>query len=266
MQSPWLDLNDIKGSINGVIGLRELGQSLAARQPFDIETTQLMRHALGDWRDFTTTPSRATFPTADREVLYHERGLEPALVRLPAEAFDELTDDAGLTAESDAVFALFHSEFPVIDVSQTALQRANFAFERLLRFEIYLRRFIHDAMTKAFGEDWPRHRLPPDIYNDWMDKRSKAQSKGGDAGLLIDQADFTHYLVIIQRNDNWSTVFKPLFHRKEDVVESLQRLAPLRVDTMHARPMNITNADLLMLYVETTRIVGVARMYAGSLL
>lgn len=71
--------------------------------------------------------------------------------------------------------------------------------------------------------------------------------------------------MIIQRNDNWKILFEPLFHRKEDVVESLQRLAPLRVDTMHARPMNITNADLLMLYVETTRIVRAARLYAARL-
>lgn len=265
MKSPWLDLHDITGSISGVVGLRELGQSLAAHQPYDIETSRSVRQALGDWRDFTTSPSRATSPATDREVLYRERGLEPALVRFPTNAFDELTDDAGLTAESNAVFALFDSDLPVIDVNQSALQRATFAFQRLLRFEIYLRRFIHDAMTKDFGEDWPRHRLPPNIYNDWMDKQSRAQAKGGDVGLLIDQADFTHYLTIIQRSDNWSTVFKPLFHRKEDVMESLQRLAPLRVHTMHARPMSITNADLLMLYVETTRIVRAVRLYAARL-
>jgi len=265
MRSPWLDLNNVTGSISGVVGLHALGQSLFMRPSFDIETTKFVRSALGDWRDFTSTPGVSVHEPEDREGLYRERGLEPTLVGFPAQAFDQLAEDTGLTTESSAVLALFDAEIPVADFTAAEQHRTNVAFQRLLSFELYLRCFINDAMTSAFGEDWPRHRLPNGIHDGWQEKRSKAEAQGGNVCRLIDYADFTHYLLIIQKADNWKTVFKSVFNRKEDVVESLQRLAPLRVDTMHARPLNITNADLLMLYVETTRIVGATRMHAGRL-
>jgi hypothetical protein len=43
------------------------------------------------------------------------------------------------------------------------------------------------------------------------------------------------------------------FGRPESVRESFQRLYPIRLDTMHARP--ITQDDELLLYVETRRLV-----------
>lgn len=265
MRSPWLDLNNVTGSISGVIGLHTLGKWIVTRPSFDIETTQLVRSALGDWRDFTSPPGVTVHEPEDREDLYRERGLEPTLVGFPAQAFDQLAEHTGLTIESSAVLALFDAEIPVAEFTEAEQHRTNVAFQRLLSFELYLRRFINDAMTSAFGEDWPRHRLPNGIHDGWQEKRSKAESQGGNVCRLIDYADFTHYLLIIQKADNWKTVFMSVFNRKEDVVESLQRLAPLRVDTMHARPLNITNSDLLMLYVETTRIVTATRMHAGRL-
>jgi hypothetical protein len=50
-------------------------------------------------------------------------------------------------------------------------------------------------------------------------------------------------------------VFEPFFRRLEDVRESFQRLHPIRLDTMHARP--ITQDDELLLYVEARRLARV---------
>lgn len=74
---------------------------------------------------------------------------------------------------------------------------------------------------------------------------------------LIDYADFADYRQIIERKDNWNTVFKPVFGRAEDVRESFQRLFPVRIATMHARI--VTQDDELLLVVETKRVLKAIR-------
>ena len=69
---------------------------------------------------------------------------------------------------------------------------------------------------------------------------------------LISYADFSDYEKIICRRDNWRLVFGSFFGRMESVRESLQRRYPIRICTMHARP--ITNEDELLLYVEVKRL------------
>jgi hypothetical protein len=265
MRSPWLNVNNVTESITGVVGLHALGLSLTTRPSFDLATTQLVRNGLGDWRDFSTPSTSSVLEAPDREIYYRERGLEPTLIEFPAEAFEQLADDTGLTTGINALISLFDTGPQGTGLSEAALHRATVAYRLLLQLEVCLRRFIHGAMKEEFGEDWPRHRLPPNIYELWKDKQSKAEAKGEAPCALIEYADFTDYLTIIQRRDNWSAVFKSMFQRKEDVVESLQRLGPLRLSTMHARPTNITNGDIIMLLSETTRIVGITRMHAGRL-
>jgi len=101
--------------------------------------------------------------------------------------------------------------------------------------------------------------LPSNMLPNWVEKRDKAVAGGQAEQPLIDYADFTDYRLIIERKDNWNTVFKPVFGRLEDVRESFQRLFPVRIATMHARL--ITQEDQLLLLVETRRVlkaIGVA--------
>ena len=70
---------------------------------------------------------------------------------------------------------------------------------------------------------------------------------------LISYADFTDYIEVICRRDNWREVFEVFFRRRESVRESFQRLYPIRLDTMHARP--ITQEDELLLFVETRQLM-----------
>ena len=60
-------------------------------------------------------------------------------------------------------------------------------------------------------------------------------------------------MLIKCRPDNWRQFFSPFFDRPESVRELFQRLHPIRVDTMHARP--ITQDDEFLLYVETKRLM-----------
>ena len=82
-------------------------------------------------------------------------------------------------------------------------------------------------------------------------EEARAKRSGRREGALITYADFTDYELVICKRDNWS-VFAPFLDRKEDVRESFQRLQPIRLDTMHSRP--ITQEDKLLLYVETSRL------------
>jgi hypothetical protein len=49
---------------------------------------------------------------------------------------------------------------------------------------------------------------------------------------LIAYADFSDYLPIIERADNWNRIFKAVFNRKIDVQESFIRLHLIRICTM----------------------------------
>lgn len=110
-------------------------------------------------------------------------------------------------------------------------------------------------MTQAFGADWPKCRLPNGLHDRWWEKKQKAEQAGAREQPLIAYADFTDYERVICRGDNWREVFGGFFERPESVRESFQRLHPIRLDTMHARP--ITQDDELLLYVETRRMAKV---------
>ena len=85
----------------------------------------------------------------------------------------------------------------------------------------------------------------------WERKRKRACQNDERPQPLIAYADFTDYKRIIEDENNWH-VFEPFFRRKTSVQESLQRLHPIRVCTMHAR--FITQDDELYLLAETQRL------------
>jgi hypothetical protein len=140
---------------------------------------------------------------------------------------------------------------------ERGLVRTNEAHDLLLRLETQLRKFIDEAMTGAFGVDWHKRRLPNGLYEQWREKKLKAQQAGGKDWPLIAYADFSDYERVICKGDNWREVFAAFFVRGESLRESLQRLYLVRLDTMHARP--ITQDDELLLFVETQRLVRVIK-------
>ena len=110
-------------------------------------------------------------------------------------------------------------------------------------------------MTSAFGSDWPKHRLPKDLYDKWHEKKRAAEKVGRGTWPLIAYADFTDYERVICKKDNWREVFGTYFGRPESVRETFQRLHLIRLDTMHGRL--IAQADELLLYVEVQRLIKV---------
>jgi hypothetical protein len=108
-------------------------------------------------------------------------------------------------------------------------------------------------MTAAFGENWIKQRVPGEVWQKWHQKRELARERCEALWPLIAYADFTDYVPIITRKDNWEALFKPFFRRSQFVSESFQRLYPIRICTMHARL--ITQDDELYLEVELRRLL-----------
>ena len=141
------------------------------------------------------------------------------------------------------------------DDEEEGFVRTNLAHDWLQRLESHIRRFIDELMTRQFGPDWPKDRLPNGLYDQWQEKKRKAVEAGAREQPLIAYADFTDYEGVICKRDNWREVFVLFFRRPESVRESFQRLYPVRLDTMHARI--ITQDDELLLRAECTRLVKV---------
>jgi hypothetical protein len=108
-------------------------------------------------------------------------------------------------------------------------------------------------MTVAFGPAWFDHQMPNGMIEKWIEKRDKARANGEPDQPLINFADFTDYVLIIQKRDNWSKVFEATFRRAEDIRESFYRLFPIRIVAMHSRI--VTLDDELLLKVESRRVL-----------
>ena len=256
MRTAWLDMEEEMRSIGGMTALQGIGNAVRSMPAFGHELNAALRMDLGDWRDPITWHREILTDLGARSDRYVELGFNPALTDFPAPAFKESLGVAGLDQERPGLVT-FYGE-PVVapdeEEEEDGLSRTNTAHDWLQRLETHMRRFIDEEMTKACGPDWPKQRLPAGLYDQWKEKQRRARQRGSRECALICYADFTDYMPVIGRRDNWK-VFEPFFRRLEDVRESFQRLHPIRLDTMHARP--ITQDDELLLYVEVRRLVRV---------
>jgi antitoxin component HigA of HigAB toxin-antitoxin module len=254
MRTPWLDAQNSLRSVAGFAGIQELGLQLHRHAAFDPSVTNTLRSALGDWRSPIKLPTNIFDDIAGRTALYSDRGLNPDLTAFPAEAFKQSLSIAGLNDAPPPLAAPYLTDADTEDWDEEAgFQRTNAAHDRLLRFETQLRQFIDGRMKIAFGEHWIKHQVPGGIRQSWEHKKQIARDNGESEQPLIAFADFTDYVTIITRRDNWSAVFASVFGRADSVTESFQRLYPIRLCTMHARI--ITQDDELYLHVETMRLL-----------
>lgn len=255
MCTPWLDSQKTISSITGFAELQGIGHALLNKPVFDENLAASLRVNLGDWRDPIAWRPEIFTDLSARFDFYANLGFNPALTDFPMPAFEQGLDLAGFRREPLPVVDRYRIPIPPPsgeDEVEEGLSRTNAAHGRLLRFETRLRAFIEEQMTLAFGTDWPKHCLPNNMFDQWQDKKRKAEQTSASERPVVAYADFTDYVPVICRRDNWDKVFVKFFRRPECVRESFQRLYPIRVDTMHSRL--ITQEDELFLYVETFRL------------
>jgi len=248
MRTPWLDNVNPLVSSASFAAIQEIANAVRIAPAFDVEVASALRLELGDWRKPIVWPKEIFGDLQARSSFYASLGVNPTLTTMPAPVFRETLEVAGFVEPFDPLDEQLDEEG---EPCETAFGRTNDAHDKLQRLEIELRRFIEAVLSTEHGEQWTKRSVPEPTLEEWKQKQEKARRHTDNPHPLVSYADFTDYERIICRRDNWK-YFEPYFHRRESVVESLQRLYPIRVDTMHARM--ITQDDELFLYVECKRL------------
>lgn len=253
LKNPFLDIRNSLSSLENLARLQGIVRLSAEGSFHDERQAHVLRGDLGDWRDPISFPENNAEDVAVRHSLYLERGYNPDLTNFPDATFDQWVE--GLrNGESLSGVSFSHPDEPSSD-NESYFRRNNEVHDFFQKFEAEIRNFIHGRMSAQFGEEWPRQRLPNGMFERWIAKRDKDRGKNG--WPLIFYADFTDYSLIICRDDNWKTVFSPIFDRLEFVRESFQRLFMPRNATMHSRPLS--RDDALFALVEMKRLAGALR-------
>jgi hypothetical protein len=249
-KTAWIDRITPETSYMGIARMTALTAAASAVNPFDLSSVTALRGALGDWRD-VTMPWRFLPEPNLREQFYADRGFDTSLIQLPEPVFTRALENVGLLRHSlDSL-----EDFEEVDEEDLLCQRMGQVYKLLFRLERALRDYIDRMMTEKCGSGWELHRCHGNgkIYQLWIQKREKAIQRGAKPEHLIQYAGFTEYADLITRADNWDEVFKNVFGRPESVRESFFRLAPVRLCTMHARP--ITKTELMLATAEITRLL-----------
>ena len=252
MQMSSLDVINSSESIKGVLDVHRMASIIDRFSPYSVKTEAFLRNELGDWRDAQAWPSTDLEKELSRSSFYADRGLDRSLTAFKPAAFEALAESSGLRSGAKSLAQLFGDPVPSEGHDEEVLSRSTEAYGYLMRFEQFIRKTIDEAMTREFGEDWPRHQLPNGLFDKWSEKKTKAEREGAPRLRLIEYADFTDYSSVIGKQDNWKRVFVTVFRTIESIRESLQRLQPVRICVMHSR--QVTNDDMLFLYVEIKRI------------
>lgn len=254
IHTPWLDTADALHSAQSFANLQGIGRTLAESAGFGAQVTGSLRDFFGDWREPVTLSQDVIESISARTALYESLGFDTGLTDFPNAAFNDALSIARLREPIPDIVIVPDVVIPATSsADEPGFERTNRAHNHLQRFEAHLRVFIDTEMRSQYGESWIKHRVPGDVRKKWLEKRETAKDHGDEHRQLIQYADFTDYETIIVRNDNWTRVFENVFRRKENVAESLRRLYPIRLATMHARL--ISQDDELYLAAEVTRIL-----------
>lgn len=246
MRHPWFDIENQAGSIRALAQLQDLASSFASQlRPFSADLTEKLRGSLGDWTVPFELPQNLIDPVV-RVGLYDRLGFDSTLTAFPRATFSEALSTSGV-----APIPLVTEED--VDADTDDEESAQEAFAIIRRLERALRAFIASKLEELEGPKWYRRRIPPNLRAEWEDKKQRAVKAGEPPETpLIEYADFTDYVDIIVKRDNWKDVFSAHFDRPESVRESLVRLSPVRIVAMHSRLL--TQEDELYLLAETTRL------------
>jgi tetratricopeptide (TPR) repeat protein len=111
-------------------------------------------------------------------------------------------------------------------------------YVRLYFLEKALRRFVVN-MLSAISQKWWKQRVPGGVRNKAEQRKKEEEWRLGPTINLhpIWYIDFMDYAEILTRRDNWEEAFGCVFRSREDVRDTLGKLAPIRNKIAHMRPL-----------------------------
>lgn len=124
-------------------------------------------------------------------------------------------------------------------------------YETLKKLETNLRSFIHSKLATV-SQNWWKDRIPADVRKRAEERKAKNETqwpwhKRRDLHPIY-YVDFTDYMKIIIRKDNWKQVFAPFFWDKDIISAKLRELEPIRNAIAHFRELNEDEQEKLKLY------------------
>ncbi|MBK3799704.1 hypothetical protein GAY33_10750 [Azospirillum brasilense] len=251
---------DLTRSVWAMAELSAIGHALHTTPPFDPTFTEMLRADLGDWRKVKALPKRIFEDPIARLTFYEDRGLNTALTDFSAVTFNEALVVTGIRSQiepEDEIAESDGSASPSVDDILVAPATNVTAYGYLFAFERQIRLLIAIELEALDGPEWFKKRVHPEMLRRWEEKKATDQKHGVPDHPLIEYADFTDYLPIIEQKNNWREAFERIFVHKPSLQESFRRLYPLRLSAMHAR--TLIQADQMYVYVEVHRLLTAMR-------
>jgi hypothetical protein len=106
-----------------------------------------------------------------------------------------------------------------------------------------LRRCIKSNLENL-TKNWWDERIPPDIRQNAEERQSKDELKRE----FVQYLDFSDYVKIIVRRDNWREAFQKIFKEQEILTAKLKELEPIRNAVRHGRMLTDEQREKLKVY------------------
>ena len=216
IKMPCVNVEDPTRSVASFAQLSSLSNAVRGAAPFGDELATILQRSFGDWSTLKTE-DLFTDPVRKRALRYMDFGFDPKLIAFPSDSFDAVVRSAGFSVGDQSYpkkrfRPSLDCEIRDLDLCESS-EHMREAYELLARFEAQIRSFIDREMTSAVGVDWFKHRLPGDMRKRWEARRQTAIDSGMPDAPLIAYADFSDYVQIIVRSDNWREIFHSIFRR-----------------------------------------------------
>jgi hypothetical protein len=136
-------------------------------------------------------------------------------------------------------------------------QRNLEAYALLFEIENSLRELMLQSLSQVAGERWYKERLPEDVLAKYREGSNyERRAKWAESRVRYHPAyylDFTDLKKVMEKKENWSDVFAPVFSRKDILSGILSAVEVVRNKVAHNRTLTGTELELVRTARETIR-------------
>ena len=147
---------------------------------------------------------------------------------------------------------IYNTEIPQL-LQNERQKRLEEPYKVLQKLETKLRECIQTRL-ETVSKNWWKERMPKDVQEKVELRKTKNEKQwpwhvNKDLPFIY-YVDFTDYLKIITRRDNWNQAFKTIFKDKDAISVKLRELEPIRNAIAHFRELSRRELDKLKLLSE----------------
>lgn len=242
LHKPWAIEDHLGVSTIGFARIARLHDVSIGAEPFSPAVQEVFTEELGEPVAFDENQS-----PEGREAARIDAGMNAEIVAFPPAAYPHVLFSAGFQFRVESLAAVTTENGD--ETGQYDPQHASF----LGQIENRLRNLVQTELYQLEGENWLKRRVNGNFRKRWKERKDADHDRRGDSYPLLYYADFMDLSDIICQRDNWTDSFQRFFQSKTDFQVSMQRLAPVRNNIGHNRPL--VRADQITLFGEGYRIL-----------